>query len=416
MDGISDFDFYGTHFKSHASFSGELRDNIFNSAQFDTYGNFTNAKISGGAFFIRSAFNKGNFSESVIQGIARFNEARFNEVVLKNTLFQRNAFFRKASFLGKADFLNTTFSYNVDFNGAMFKSLGNFSNSTIYDNAIFKNVTFEKGVDFDRAFLGKADFSSSRLNGTGNFGYCFFDESPNFINTLLPDTLVLLGARLSSDAILDLSLAAPKGKRSCLIDLRKFPIDKIKLRWEDFNLLLPNKTKKLGKSDTTYYSFQEARGVFGDLLKRFSDLGYSSSYEKCDKEYRQFLYHNDPKYAKIGPFLNFVDKYWWGYGYDLERIVLNSIIILILFTFANYFQFEFLIESVYPIKKIQDAYLVDSKSKFRLAFIYSAFIFFGVSIKIDLLDFTKFWQSIWILFQFITGLICLAFVVNHILS
>ena len=139
------------------------------------------------------------------------------------------------------------------------------------------------------------------------------------------------------------------------------------------------------------------------LLKRFDDLGYKPSYEECDKEFREFQYLNDPKYqAGLGTFVNFIDKTWWGYGYDLWRIALNSFMILLIFTVINYSQFHNLNQNVYHIDEIYGAFIATKKNKLIYSFLYTSLIFFGLSLQINKIKFIKLWKSIWLLTQFLS--------------
>jgi len=305
------------------------------------------------------------------------------------------------------------YTQGVDSSYFHFKNAAYFSGAKFNSLADFRGTTFDSMVNFERArFNSEVNFFEATFNSLADFSEVIFNESPSFYNTIIPDTLLFQKVQLNNGSILDLNTIVLKaGRQKCIIDLREFPIDKIKLRWDNFNLYYP-----LGKR-SHQFNYQEIRGVYNDLLKRFSDLGYTASYEECDKEFREFQYKYDPGYkAGIGFLLNFIDNFWWGYGYDLWRIALNSLIILLIFTVINYFQFKQLNEDVYKITRVYDAYQNKSGLKFTYVLIYTSLIFFGISLKIDNFYFARLGSAIWLLFQFVVGLLCLAFIVNHILG
>lgn len=423
--------FHKSNFNSYYSFSFAKFDSLahFNGAELFR-GNFVATAFNSGVEFEDATFDSVYFNLANLRRVADFSGARFNSAVhFVGTRFDSLADFRganfdsfanfrgKAVFNSDADFRNASFN-RVDFEKAEYNSVVQFSNATFNSEVYFNNAAFDSISNFNEVnFKSLADFSGVKFHEKVSFDRCrfhtlanfkgtLFNTEPSFYNSILPDTLIFFRTRLKKGITINLNnIRMKENKTKCAIDLREFPIDKLRLRWDNFELFYPK--------DSTI-NYQETRGIYNDLLLRFKHLGYTTSYELCDKEFREFEYLNDPSYkVGFGSALNLLDKLWWGYSYDLWRIALNSFIILIIFTTINYYKFERLNQEVYKITNIYESYQKNFKHKYLFVFQYSSYIFFGLSMKLDRLSFEKKRLTIWLQFQFITGLVCMAFIVNY---
>ena len=74
--------------------------------------------------------------------------------------------------------------------------------------------------------------------------------------------------------------------------------------------------------------------VYEELLANQKTEGSTQSYEILDKEYREFQYtDSESQYPQWwGHTLNWIDKNWWGYGYDKELVIRNVLLILTFIT------------------------------------------------------------------------------------
>ena len=131
-----------------------------------------------------------------------------------------------------------------------------------------------------------------------------------------------------------------------------------------------------------------------------------------------------------GHFFNCLNKHWWGYGYDKELIIRNTILLFLLFSFINSLFFKQLSLKLYEMSKllkIRDE--IKSKNKFILflkvfpiATFYTGFIFFGLYFKIDKLKYSenlKGWKILNLMYFFtvyLVGLVCIGYLANYVLS
>lgn len=411
----------------------------YNSHHFMEKSDFSSSIFnSNDNYFGFSIFDSiADFSHCVFDSLIDFHSVEFrDEVLFRGANFNHGANFELA-FFDDADFSDARFNYSrnkttnwklaysgIDFveaGGAAYKEVKNISainfSSATFNSASFFTTQFNSKLIFSQAtfinpsnfayasFNSDVDFTSTDFGRKIDFQNATFKKSPDFHRARLPDTLILVSVKMDDNTILNLN-TVEKSASKCVIDLRDFPISRLKLRWNNFILFHPFPDK--------YFDYYEIRDIYSDLLKRFDDLGYSKSYELCDKEFREFRYQRDPNYrVGMGIILNSINKVWWGYGYDLWRIALNTFLIFLIFTFINYHNFEKLNTEAYKIGNLFSSFQRTRKYKYLFTLQYTAFIFFGISIKLDKLDFSNRKLSILVQFQFVVGLICLAFIVNY---
>ena len=128
--------------------------------------------------------------------------------------------------------------------------------------------------------------------------------------------------------------------------------------------------------------------------------------------------------------LNWIDKNWWGYGYDKERIVWNTILIYLLLSLINTFWLKYLTTNVYTNQKIEELW-VSRQSKnmvnkmfnsFWFSLFYTALIFFGLKFDLDKLKYKENligWKKLNLLYFFtiyLGGFVCLAYLANYIIT
>ena len=166
------------------------------------------------------------------------------------------------------------------------------------------------------------------------------------------------------------------------------------------------------------------------LLKTQKDNGFTSSYEKLDKDYAEFKYIKSGKYSFFGGWiLNMVNKYWWGYGYDKTLIIVNTLLIFVLFSLINCIFFPWILNiyEVHNIKSLGAAVTAKNVILQRIkivpiAFFYTGLIFFGLKFSTENLKYKenligwRFFNLVYFFVIYISGLVCLGYLANFILS
>ena len=237
----------------------------------------------------------------------------------------------------------------------------------------------------------------------------------------LPYYLDLSGIQLKGDNLDLTNSTVNKKYGKCLINLVNADIEKIKLRYSMFELYFPDKDDLTSDMNTNIYE---------RLLKTQKDNGFTSSYEKLDKDYAEFKYLKSGKYwSIIGVPLNFLDKNWWGYGYDKMLIIRNTLFIFILFSIINCIFFGWII-NIYDVPNLKDlAEVVIAKNvilqrikTLPIAFFYTGLIFFGLKFSTENLKYKenligwRFFNLVYFFVIYLGGLVCLGYMANLILS
>ncbi|MCD4705446.1 pentapeptide repeat-containing protein [bacterium] len=446
-----------TNFDSAISFENStLYNNVyFSNCSFRSKVNFINTKFEPiktvnsnhitdpYAFFIKVNFlNDVDFEKAEFQCRAIFN----------NSMFNRKANFQYTKFNSSAEFSNISFIRGAFFNNADFNSTCSFSISNFFLDSDFQYINFESSVNFiGSLFYSDAKFSYSKFNSLANFAQAVFDSSVffngslfdstvtfarcqfndwvsfkdatfnnavSFEKTILPKWLDFSNASIKTE--IDLTKAHLNDKYdSCYIGLTNTDIEKIRFRYSRIKFFTEEGTDK-----------EIISNIFERLLEKTKKEGFIFSYELLDKRYKKFIYTESGKYNRIlGVFLNWISKNWWGYGYDKVLIIRNSIILFFLFSLINTFLFKHLITKVYVIEKIKEWRMSKNGSRIIMffnvmpySFFYTALIFFGLKFDLDKLKYQdnlkwfKVFNLVYFFVVYITGLICLGYLANFIIS
>ncbi len=238
-----------------------------------------------------------------------------------------------------------------------------------------------------------------------------FDSYFDFELLNLPDTLNLQNLDLLNfNGIIDLTKSKRTKSRKCLINLYRTDIDKIRLRYTDFQLYFP---KDISFEDSVY--------VYQSLLNRLEKDGLPDSYKKLDIELKELKYRHNKKKITM-----WIDKTWWNYGYNKEFVILNTLLICLCFFFINFLFFKPLLFKVYTIEPIKAQYdniarkyysntIVQKILNSLYCLVYTCYIFWGI--KLDYLKLNiKTPAFVWIIFQYISGIVCLAYIANYIIT
>lgn len=408
----------------------------FRLTQFDTIASFSKALFNSYA----------DFTESKFDSKADFTEAKFDSnAFFHNTRFASSAAFSYVTFASQADFSSIKFSSYAHFVGAQFGSKVSFVWSKFDSTANFQNVKFDSRVSFINCkFKSKAYFSRTHFDSKADFSLVKFASSIHFIETKFSDSLTFKAAEFNGQVFfigdtlpkyLDFSqvniianeidftksVINPK-YGTCNINLTDAAIEKFRFRYKRFKLWFPSNGS---------IGYELKSNVYEELLKKQKDEGFTQSYEILDKEYREFQYIDSGAERGIwGHLLNWIDKNWWGYGYDKELIIRNIIIIFLAISLINTLILRHLTFRVYLSQDIIE--LLDTQKEkrwyskasnyFLYSLFYTAIIFFSFKFDIEKLkvkENLKGWQSINLIYFFtiyLGGLVCLAYLANYIIT
>jgi len=204
------------------------------------------------------------------------------------------------------------------------------------------------------------------------------------------------------------------GKTVCYINLEGANIEKLKLDYEKF---------KLYWSDSTT-SRTEKRNIYERLLRKFQLDGFLESFELLSKEYAEFNYTEEAKESSIAIYwhaVNWLDDWWWTYGFEKEKIFRNTGIILLLFVVINLILFRYMNNRVYKLDSIWKKYTnfkgkIGFINKFVCAFAYTSTIFFGLKFNYDKVQHKNWWAVAYFYTMYVSGLVCIAYLFNFVIS
>ena len=150
--------------------------------------------------------------------------------------------------------------------------------------------------------------------------------------------------------------------------------------------------------------------------------GFEDGYKQLSIEFYEYKYLRDNQYL-----LNFIDKYWWNYGFDKSRIFLWILVIILFFTIINSIFYDELMDRAYKIgflKKemehdsIKNHWITSFIYNIPYAFLYTIYIFFGrmMGFKIDTERFksNNYFINLYLVTIIASGLLCALFAFNSI--
>jgi len=378
-------DFIGVRFILPVDFSGT----IFNypayflwQTRFDSIADFTKVQFK----------LEASFTETIFKSEAIFTKAHFNAAVnFLKAQFESRVSFSEAQFRTSADFDFTNFNSGTTFRAVLFDSGASFVWTHFDSSVSFYGADFYTTVCFFRTvFNGGASFTHAKFDSLADFGYAQFGSDISFVAATLPKFLDFSYITKIYNEI-DLTEASNnEDYEGCYINLVGSAIDKFRFRYKRFKLWFPQEDS---------IGFELKASVYEELLQKQKDEGFTQSYEILDKEYREFQY-TDPNgsYGGIwGHSLNWVNKNWWGYGYNKELIVRNVLLIFLFLSLANAFTLKHLTKSVYVNENIYQL-LESHKNKnpwYRLvvsikcSLFYTGLIFFGFRFDLEKLKYTE---------------------------
>lgn len=359
-----------------------------------------------------------NFQYITFKGKVIFHRATFEKAIyFLGVKFENDAVFREVTFKGGVYFDNVSFDSDVSFFRSIFEEETSFNFVEFHKKVIFNEAEFRQNTYFSQSlFNQQSDFSYTKfpLNKILDFTDSNLYDHILFYQTSLPEKLIFKNILVNQEVDFT-SIDDTSSADICYIDLYGTTIDKIKLSYEKFRLCFDNNL-----------SFDQKSHIYQKLLSKQKNDGFINSHKKLDLEYQKF-YHSHGSIIKKMKYS--IEKYWWNFGYNKERVFFIAIILLFVFSFINYWKFSYLIK-VYSVDNIRKIIAEKNKKNtnnifkrillvvkyFTLAFYYTGSIFFGLKMDIGKFDFSKPISVAYILFIYLSGLICVAYMFNFIIS
>jgi hypothetical protein len=394
--------------------------------------------------------SKADFFWAQFHSVADFDQAQFHSTAdFTQAKFYSVAYFTLAQFYSAASFWSAQFDSTADFLHTQFHSTANFQFDEFHSLAGFIDAQFDSIAVFSFChFNSTAGFDHARFNTKADFSFAMFRHKAGFYRAVLPDTLIFSGVTdIARD--IDFNFARlPRSGNRCKIELVGADISKIKLNMKLFELwfspdttidtiwVKTETTVNTGvtthgtiidtirvRTDTLAVTYDQKVSVYEQVLKKLKDDGMMESYQILDIEYRKFKYEN----AGIGgAILNVIYMLWWNYSYTPERIFLWAIILWLFFSLINLLMYNTLNEAVYEIPFLMKLQPETGAGERRWLYYplqvvtYTAAIFFGLK-----MDPGKFKTGVvrrhpclfaYLMIVYVSGLICLGFIVNIIFT
>jgi hypothetical protein len=192
-------------------------------------------------------------------------------------------------------------------------------------------------------------------------------------------------------------------------------ISHLSLDYTHFTLL---PTSKLGKEENEWYSLNRNRFELMIENQRLSHNEKGRIKATIDLN----VFEDRQKFG--GEALVFIKGWWNNYGFEKERVVYGSLELFFFFFLINLIVFKKL-RRTYRIDAVETAYLISQRERFllkralRIALLcltYSAYIFWGLKLSLEKLNLSSLRLALWIICQYIAGLISLAYIANLIIS
>lgn len=255
------------------------------------------------------------------------NQAVINQIDLFMNTFQSNFDFKHSDINGKTHVYESAFNQDFIFSFNHLHDISVFSSIHFKGHAEIFNTQYEKDSRLNQSkfdhqamfnhsiYKGKADFLGNIFNGNVSFDAVRFEkdlsfrgstflENVSFDNTLLPSKVDFSNIMIKGPSI-SLENAKPviPGNK-ILINLYETDVSKINFNYTDFKLDFPDIAKH-----------QEIVFIYQKLLEKYKRSGMERSYKSLYREFKQY-----ELLANNRPLANTIQKYWWDYGLEKNRL------------------------------------------------------------------------------------------------
>lgn len=430
--------FQNTLFKSPVQFSNVIFDSIVDfsdSVYFKAPVTFYHVEFNDIVQFGNSISSSENL---VFESSVTFDNCTFTDFVdFSNVKFESTVTFDTVDFNDFVDFSNVKFEDNVSFVNCTFNGNADFKNIHVEKNILFDNCKFPDTVSVNLDFSVNDEQNKNRLINSMTFNYTeTLPDSLTFCNTKIGRFVKLYKEAINNN----------RNSMDCKLNITNDYIEKFDLHYHHFCICF-DPTTGMGKEHE----------VYNKLLKMFNDDGMLYCYEKLHKEYlcenhnklESYLFGFIKGESLYGKTLEIINTYWWGYAYEKENILFWTFVLFLTFYIINLFWWRFIFTKVYlvdnttsyidQVKRIvlnHKGILIkpekqkkvwknfeDRKSRFLIPLHYTAIVFFSLTLSFRNIKFEQNTNNlkgilglIFVLLIHITGLICMAFIVNYMLS
>jgi hypothetical protein len=172
------------------------------------------------------------------------------------------------------------------------------------------------------------------------------------------------------------------------------------------------------------------RSLYHTVLKKFEENGQSDNYLRLYRHKKNFEAASAASGSflkKLGGQLNYFFTYtlqdwWWGFGFQKEKIFRNTFLIFLLWIMLGSVCFKGILKeypAVFEDKTLADQFndrRTNLLSRIGISIIGIAILFFGIEFKANQLKFNNRVLSVLIVSIYLSGLVCLGFLANLILT
>jgi hypothetical protein len=250
---------------------------------------------------------------------------------------------------------------------------------------------------------------SSKIDSI-NFNSDSIKHSFSLLKAKMPRVIALSDLFFDNEGTLDLTNFYLSNSRPCKLIFSAVDISKIKFNYSLFDVEFEDE-KNIPQKEL----------IYKQILDNQQLAGYKDGYEKADIEFQKI---ENSKKRFYGNFLNFVETNWNNFGYNKEYIFRNSIIIFLIIYILNLFCYTAMVDKAYTLREFKEvnskiADLGKSKALLHKAFycfLYTGIIFWGLKISIENIQISKSRLGVWVICQYIIGLVILAFIANVVIG
>ncbi|HET6256722.1 MAG TPA: hypothetical protein VFE32_21805 [Puia sp.] len=406
-------EFSNTYFYIYAPalthLKGEVRSNplVFG----DCYVKYLNLGfMSGDISFVSDKIGVVSY-DSAFGGVLSFNASSLKNVVIVTNAKELSLSCQFTSFTDTA-IMRIVNSHISGFQFACNPSTG--SNFQFFSDTLTKGITFFGTQPPDKL--------RDTLSSPNEFHFdgCFIDAPFNLMTELPRTTFDFYNCTFGPHADLSFLPAHKVMFRSCRFISTNFPIGifsaydttYVSFINTDVEQTRMNYTPQMHLWFDTSDSHDLMENSYIRLIEKYKKEGKSGSLQAIDIQYKQF------KEDKI---INWLDKWWWNYGYDKWKVLrLTSLIILCFFALNLCFWKP--MQDAYPIIEFQsNDYYYQSRGqqltdRISRPLLFTFFVFFSLRVEFNKLNLDKLPFVTIFLFQYTVGVGCLLFIAKAVFN
>lgn len=303
--------------------------------------------------------------------------------------------------------------------------IGSFSkiDSLVFDSCVITRSGFSSGtinLNLRRShvqvlYCGRAQIKKLRSDKDADsimFADCVFLENSLLLEKK-PKVLILADCRFEfNDNLLDFTNMWQRDDSSkCLLRIVRTDCSKLKFNYSEFVI------------DTSGFSFEQIQVLYKGLKDQYTRLGMMESYKLADIDLIKLTNHHKGGFYLV---VDWINRNWWNYGYDKGMVVVNSIYLFLSFLLINLcFGLKRLSFYGYSLPSYTDISNTIGEHKNRIVrrwyrfwytFLYTSLVFWGINLDKKELKYKHLGYLFYIMFQYLIGVICLAYIAAFILS